>query len=308
MNLDTVLLLVLTTARIVVPGIPSQYTGDDGQVYKTPPPLKRDLSMSLASSITTRGKANVYLPAGVNGGQVVRLVLERVEADVPVVEPISAAQVAVKNYWGTGTDIPEGQPLLSTTKGVTLALQELPKGSMAYWPDLSRRNPPEPKSAAGKYKLYTDYCGNATFGIAPTQDFLPPVDLSDIPANPDLAKPVKLTWKPVIGASAYFIIAQGGNAGESITWSSSSVPDYPDGLDVHALTPAEMDDMLLKGVLMSGKQTSCSIPAGVFKGSTAVVVTMLALGRDRIENVNGIDLRIIRRSLLSIPISSKKVW
>jgi len=305
MNLETVFLLILTTARIVVPGIPSQYTGDDGKVYKSPLPVKFDLSISLASAAKTTGKANVYLPEGINSGEAVRLLLEHPEPETAT-EPVLPDATAIKNYWGSGTTIPEGQPLLGSTKGITLALQALPKGSRAYWPDLSRRNPPEPKTAVGKYKLYTNYCGSAFFTIAPEQDFLPPVDLTDIPANPDLAKPINLSWQPVPGALAYFIIAQGGNANENITWSSSATQDYPDGLDVQALTKEEMDDMLHIGVLMSDRQTSCSIPAGVFKGSSTVIVTMLALARDRIENIGGIDVRILRRSLLSIPISTNK--
>jgi hypothetical protein len=305
MNLETVFLLILTTARIVVPGIPSEYTGDDGKVYKSPLPAKFDLSMSLASSSSNKGKANVYLPEGVNSGEVVRMLQENLEPEAPTSDAIPEAAKII-NYWGSGTAISDGQPLLGMTKGVTLELQALPKGSRAYWPDLSRRNPPEPKSAAGKYKLYTNYCGNAFFTIPPTQDFLPPVDLTDIPANPNLGQPIKLSWQPVPGAVAYFIIAQGGNANESITWSSSTTSDYPDGLDVQALNPAEMDAMIKRGVLMSDKQTACNIPAGVFNGSSTVIITMLALGRDRIENIGGIEVRILRRSLLSIPISPKK--
>jgi len=187
MNLETVFLLILTTARIVVPGIPSEYTGDDGKVYKSPLPAKFDLSMSLASSSSNKGKANVYLPEGVNSGEVVRMLQENLEPEAQTSDAIPEAAKII-NYWGSGTAISDGQPLLGMTKGVTLELQALPKGSRAYWPDLSRRNPPEPKSAAGKYKLYTNYCGNAFFTIPPTQDFLPPVDLTDIPANPNLGK------------------------------------------------------------------------------------------------------------------------
>lgn len=304
MNLNTIFLLILTTARIVLPGMPSEVISEDGAVRKTPAPVISELAMSLSSSSSAKGRATVYVPAGLNQGEAVRLMRETVEPELPT-EPAVDSSFTINSYWGSSKLVQEGQPFTGLTKGMSLSLQDMPKESHAYWPDLSRRGPKAATSAAGKYKLYTDYCGNAFFNIPATEDFLPAIDLADLPARIDLSKPLTLSWKPVFGAVAYFLVASGGNASQTAIWSSSSQPDYPDGLDIKALTAQELESMLASGVLLSDKQTSCTIPAGVFLNADSAVITMLAIGRDRVEKIGGIDVRIIRRSQVSVPISPK---
>lgn len=310
MNLTTALLFVLSTVRIVVPGIPAEQKGTDGTIYKTPIPYTYSLSMSLASSIDPKGsgKATMQVPAGIKAGRLVQMAFESDPSDINIAqaaEKTSSAGV-VKNYWGSSEKIAEGQPLIGLSKGMDLKYKDLPKASLAYWPDLSKRDPPVPASAIGRYSLTTNYCGGGAINIGKSEDFLPAIELADIPANPDLEKPITLTWKPVEGAEGYFAIAQGGNSFEIITWSSSAASDFPDGLDLIPVTSVELKDMLTKGILMPAKQTSCTIPAGTFKDSPTVMITILALAKDRIENVNGINVRILRRSLVSVPISIKQ--
>lgn len=307
MNLSTVLLLILTTTRIVVPGIASKEIGADGKEYLTPLPYSHNLSVTLANASNAKGRADLYLPEGMSNGKVIRLLPENA-APKPDIVAADTPKVVIKNYWGSGIEIPEGQPLLKETKGIDLQMQDLPEGTSAYWPELSKKNPPEPKTAVGIYTLSTDYCGSAMFTIPETQDFLAPIEMEDIPANTDTSKPINLTWKTVPGAVAYFILAQGGNMDEVINWSSSAASDYPDGLDIHAITDKEIEEMLKKGILMPADRTSCIIPPGVFKGADTFVVTMLAIGKDRVENVSGISVQVLQRSLLSIPFSTARSW
>ncbi len=291
---------------MIFPGVPPVLPTADAPKATTPPAAKT-ISFDLLSTIqaTYLSKAEVKVPEGLKVSNPVRLILDlerKSSSESEKLEP--ASKFVVKQYWGSGQEVPAGQPrvYMSDELPTVAPSRTMPDTSYAYWPTSTAEPLAQDASAVGTYVLTTDYCGRAEVTLDSLYDFLAPIDLVGTPKKANLEKPVKITWKSVPRALGYLVTAVGGNLMESITWTSSSDPAAAEDLEHRPCTREEIAKLIEKKILLPSYCVSCTIPAGIFKGSSSVFVSITAFGPDKIEKQEGFETWVIVRSKAGIPI------
>ena len=308
MDLKTVFIITVTTSRMIFPGIsPTSRAGSSEPVRI---PAAKSITFQLHGSTHADGqsKAEVSVPEALKTENPLRLDIS-LQAAEPVVRQPDESKFVLKSYWGCGETVPEGQPkvVTSTDPGpATIApaagpATNLPYASYAHWPTRDSKPLESDASTQGTYALTTSYAGNASVTLGKEQDFLPTVDLVGTPKKANLEKPVKIMWKTVPGAVAFLVTANGGNGRETISWTSSSDP-HAAGLEERTVERTELDKLVEKKVLLPSYATTCTIPAGIFKGSKTAFVTITAFGADKIERNGAVETQVMVRSIVSIPI------
>ncbi|MGQ9455180.1 MAG: hypothetical protein ACUVRS_09705 [Armatimonadota bacterium] len=306
MNASTVFIIALTTSRMIFPGVPAVLPAPDNPGIVSPP-AARSITFDLLSNTraTYLSRAEVKVPEGLRVPNPVRLIMDLERGSVArSEEKETTSRFVVKQYWGSAEGVPLGQPrvYMSDELPAVKPSRSVPDASYAYWPSATSDPLPDGASAVGSYILQTNYCGNASVALDPSEDFLAPIDLVGTPKKADLEKPVRITWKSVPRALGYLVSVQGGNPKESISWTSSSDPDVAEGLDLIPLTREEIASLVEKRILLPPYAVSCTIPAGIFKGSSSVFVNVTAFGPDRVHKQGDIETWIIIRSTAGIPI------
>lgn len=308
LDLKTVFVITITTLRMIFPGIPGAFVPGEG-LKEDEAPSTRVLAMDLWSDreAGAQAKAEVTVPLGLKVGEKVILQMDRAYPGAGLAEDDKAEsrpRVVMKSYWGCAEAVPEGQPRITSSTDADAATQPPthPQGSYAYWPASSMREFEPDITAPGAYGLTTNYAGNTSIALGSEQDFLPAVELVGAERKYDLAKPVKVRWKAVPGARAYLVHAYGGNGAESITWTSSTALDAAAGLEERPITREEMARLIERKVLLPASATSCTIPAGIFRGAVGVILSVTAIGTDKVQEQNGIETRVIVRSGVSMPL------
>jgi hypothetical protein len=128
------------------------------------------------------------------------------------------------------------------------------------WPNQrSETSVPSDGSLTGEHVVRGDYTPDIRFSLAPSQDFLPPFQMTANQRNPSGS--ASLGWRPVDGAQGYFanmIGAQGQD--EVVMWTSSQVQASAFGVPDY-LSDGEIARLVASHVLMSPGQTACAIPA-----------------------------------------------
>lgn len=304
MELKTLFVITLATARMVFPGVPA---GDNlpssGEVMV---PAARTITMDLWSNEIARdnSRVEVSLPAGLKITGPASM-----EIDNSIFKQASDSQVqlpdiTVKDFWGCGEAIPDGQPKITKAKDSAdiLPFGSLPKKTYAYWPSREDSTVPQNGSAVGSYNLTTDFAGNTAVEIAKEHDFLAALDLKGIDNNVDLNKPIKIEWKSIPNAQGYVVSAFGGSTEQSINWTSGSDPKAPSKIEYEPLTDEKTKKMIEDKLLLPPDATSCVIPAGVFKEATGAMLTLTAVGKDKVIEKDGITTYILVRSTVSAPL------
>lgn len=322
MGLKTVLIIAVTTARMIFPGIPSSWVGSGGDKSADISPAAKTLVIYLSSDQKANSKswAEVAVPEGLKVGSSVKLEIdlsasgaqEGPAAAKPTdSKPAGTPDVVSKSYWGCGETVLPGQPEVKSASTATPAQatkpeaqgsSALPDASSAYWPGFDAKPIESDASAAGKYTLTTNYCGGASVTLDKEQDFLGPIDLIGLDKQADLDKPIKIEWKSVPNALAYLINAYGGNRKESIMWTSSAEPNPAPDIEYSAIARQDLDKLIEKKVVLPANATSCIIPAKIFKGSDSVMLTLIAIGSDKSQEKDGVQTRVVVRSSAGVPL------
>ncbi len=312
-ELKTVFLIAITTARMVFPGLPATLGDSDAAGFDT---ASKSVMIDVMSDkkADAQSTAEVSVPAGLKvGGKVtlkVDLTQPPTESQPPAEADAGVFKMTLKSYWGSHSEIPKGQPKVTQiTSGRVVAgedsgLADYPQNSYAYWPGFGDKMVGKDSAAPGTYKLTTNYVGGTSVTLGTDQDFLAPIELIGLKKKPDLGKPIKIEWKNVPNALGYVLQAYGGNAQATITWTSSERPDKLTAIDFRPVSREELAGLVKKKLLLPPDATSCTIPAGIFKGSDSVMLTMTALGRDTIQRRDGIQTQVIVRSTVSAPLYS----
>ena len=302
MDFSTVLIIAVTTSRIIFPSLPAV----SSDAADTSAPAVRSLGIDLFSDVKANPlfKAEVVVPDGLRALGPIRLVMDTKKASRAASEPDSNSRFVVKTYWGCADEIPQGQPRVRMSDEVSAGapVERLPDASHAYWYSDTAQSLEADASARGTYKLITNYCGATSIVLDADQDFPDPIELIDPPEKTDLGKPIKIAWKPVRRAVAYLVTAAGGSAAESVNWTSSADPDAACGIEDRALTAAEIKKLIEDKVLLPPEAVTCTIPARVFLGSRSVFVNITAFGVDKVQSSDGIQTRVIVRSTAGVPV------
>lgn len=329
MGLKTLFVITITTAKMIMPGMP--------EMPKPPPGIKmpdylaptRTLTMDLTSdkAANAQSKAECGIPGGLKLGPKVNLHINLPEKTMAQDSTGKDSEKAgktpkftIRSYWTCSETVPPGQPkvvdmaemaasaqkAMRMNKNIRLpkGIEGLAEGSHAYWPYNDVRRFDSDAVAPGQYALSTNYCGDTTITLDRPQDFLAAIDLTSPGKNIDLAEPIRIEWKSVPNAAAYVVTAFSGNGQEMITWTSSSNPDPATKVQFEAITSDELQKYINQGILLPPTATSCCIPAGIFKNTTQPMLTVTAVGVDKIQTKDDITTQVVVRSTATVMLGS----
>lgn len=280
----------------------------------------RTLTMDLTSDkkVDASSKAQCAVPEGLKLGRKVDLTIdlpEKVKDNGPGTEDknerVKQVEFKIKAYWGCSETVPPGQPKVIDSKEMTSAAQKAfsQKGannwkqfidtsdrSHAYWPGAKAKPIAKDATCPGPYELTTNYCGGTAITFDTPQDFLAPIDLLSPGKKMDLAESIKVEWKPVPNAAAYLLTAFAGKEQEMVTWTSSLDPNPPMDIQSKAITKEQLDTYIKNGVLIPPDKTFCYIPKGIFSAYDSAMLSVIAIGSDKIQTKDGIETNVVVRS------------
>ena len=295
--LKTLFVITITTSRLFFPSVPE--TGEAGK-----PLAFRSLHIELASDMPAdrAAKASVVVPAALGVGNEVKLTIDSANSSAAKPE---TAKFELREYWGSGRNIAADQPKItgSDKNMESEAQQIIPDKSFAFWPAIDPKAYEDTAKLEGAYKLNTTYCGATSVELTSDQNFLPPINITTA-AQHDLEKPISLKWMPVPGAVGYILRAYGGNQKRTITWTSSAKPELAHNIENRPVSSSDLADYIKYGVLIPPHIVTNTIPAGVFKGSSSVMLIITAIGKDIVQDKDGITTWALVRSSASVPLYS----
>lgn len=305
-SVKTLFVITIMTARMIFPGLHPSI----GNTPNARPPAIRSMTMDLSSDVKTTKSSTAWVtvPSNLKVGPSALLVID----DSPVQslfddnKPGETRQTKTFAYWGCGETVAAGQPKIITSKTANTAPDDTtPNASYAYWPGDNAKPISNDASTPGIYKLTTNYAGSTTVTLGKDQDFLDPVDIDDLGSKIDLTKPIVIKWKAIPNALGYVVKVYGGTSDSVITWNSGSDSDSIPGIEYNPVSKEDVEKYLKNGVLLPPDKISCTIPAGIFKGSANVVLMITAVGRDTIQTDQGVDTQVVVRSTASLPLYSE---
>jgi hypothetical protein len=321
--LKTVFVITVLTSRMIMPGMPdmSKIPGYKGPAIGAP---TRTMRMDLTSDkkVDAKSTAQCAVPEGMLLGPKVDLQIDlpvvakpTPEGEAPEGKGGEVQKFTIKMYWYCGESVAEGQPRVldsdAMLKGMGVdpakmqqMMKSMPRGgslvddtSHAYWPGDKAKPIKDESHTPGQYDLTTNYCGGTSVAFAETQDFLAPIELVQPGKGKiDLEKTIQLEWKPVPNALAYILTAFAGKEHEMVMWTSASDPDAAKDFMTNPLSGAQLKTLLDNGVLLQPTKTDCRIPAGIFKDMGMPMLTVTAIGEDKVQEKDGIRTVITVRS------------
>jgi hypothetical protein len=192
-------------------------------------------------------------------------------------------------YWGCSAEVRAGQPrVLDFSRASPQDWASVwqgrfvPEGGAlarpghSIWPnERDRRMLPDGASLQGDHAVTGEGVpASLRFTLGPNQDLMPAIDLS---GQGDLAASIPLRWRQIPTARAYFINAFAAKGTDFVIWSSSELPDAGMGLFDY-LSNAHIERWTTDRVLLPATATQCAVPRGIFAGSDAAMVRMIAYG------------------------------
>ena len=265
------------------------------------------LDIALHNALKPGVEAQDLIPGGLNLGKSLTLIPiepttpgkgESGPAKVPDIE------VKISEYWGCSATVRPGQPKVATFKlkggGKTIdpknpmggmqgmdfqSTGSLSKGLYApdrdidlkpgyvYWPNRKHgKQVPNGARLAGDHKITGDGIpASMQFQVEQAADFMPKLALR---TQGEATAAVGLSWPSVDRARAYFITGMhmqmlSENSYALTVWSSADVAGA--GSELHAyLSGGFIDKWLKQKILLPSTATSCTIPRGIFAGSSNV--------------------------------------
>lgn len=194
-------------------------------------------------------------------------------------------------YHGCGDATRSGQPVeirmsganmdamraLANNIQVTPARGPSPGEGRTYgdWPNQRTRTAvPANASLVGDHLVRGNYTPDIRFSLNQNQDFLAPLQLTGIgtPGSNQLG------WGAIPNAEGYFAMAMGTNAGgDMVMWTSSEVAIMPSGLP-DILTPADLERLQGRKIILPASATQCAIPRAVVQAAPEAMVKVTAFG------------------------------
>lgn len=259
------------------------------------PSLGHSLVLQLSSTrlVTGEPSAEHLPPPGLGAGSALPLV-------TPVAGPkatdegrVSPVTGRVLVFWGCGTRARPGQPL-----SIDLARSGAGAGALATGAGPFAPNAPAPAagrtygewnggrsgqlglraSLVGQHMVRGGYTPDIVFNLSAGQDFLPALQLSGL--APDAGGAIPLKWGAVDRAGGYFASAVGASeAGDTVIWTSSEAPILADQVPDH-LSPADLQRLLARKVVLDRDTKACAIPGEVALAAPTSILRVVALGAE----------------------------
>ncbi len=199
-------------------------------------------------------------------------------------------------FWGCGEKAGPGQPVVidfsrigagQAVPALRSASVRVPRGptqsgsrTFGAWPNARDGQPLPPQaSLIGQHEVKGNYSPDIRFNIE-RNDFMAPVELAQS-ATPSAGR--QLTWKPIGGATGYFMSVIGGNeaAGSNepdiVFWTSSGVQELGASLSDYA-PPGEVARLIRERVVLPPDRTECTVPAEVLRAMPMGMLAFVAYG------------------------------
>ena len=263
------------------------------------------LDIALHNALKPGIEAQELIPGGLNLGKSLTLIpiepITPTKGDTPPGK-IPDVEVKISEYWGCGAAVRPGQPKVATFKlkggGKTIDPKN-PMGGMqgvdfqstgsmskglfvpdrdidlkpgyVYWPNRKHgKQVPSGARLAGEHRITGDGIpASMQFQVEQGADFMPKLMLR---TQGEATAAVGLSWPSVDRARAYFINGMhmqvlSENSYALTIWSSADVAGA--GSELHAyLSSSYLDKWLKQKVLLPASATNCTIPKGIFAGSS----------------------------------------
>ena len=265
------------------------------------------LDIALHNSLKPGIEAADQIPGGLKLGKSLTLLpIDPTKPTQGSTPPGKIPDVTVKitEYWGCGASVRKGQPKVAsfTIKGGNKSIDpNNPMGSMqgvdfqqsgslsktipvqdrdidlkpgwVYWPNRKHgKQVPNGARLAGDHRITGDGIpASMQFQVQETADFMPKLALR---TQGEMTDAIGLNWPTVERARGYHITGLhmqvlGENSYAMTLWSSAEVPGA--GQDLHTnLSAGQLDKWLKQKVLLASTATSCTIPKGIFAGTSNV--------------------------------------
>ena len=265
------------------------------------------LDIALHNSLKPGIEAADQIPGGLKLGKSLTLIpIDPTKPTQGSTPPGKIPDVTVKitEYWGCGASVRKGQPKVAsfTIKGGNKSIDpNNPMGSMqgvdfqqsgslsktipvqdrdidlkpgwVYWPNRKHgKQVPNGARLAGDHRITGDGIpASMQFQVQETADFMPKLALR---TQGEMTDAIGLSWPTVERARGYHITGMhmqvlGENSYAMTLWSSAEVPGA--GQDLHTnLRAGQLDKWLKQKVLLASTATSCTIPKGIFAGTSNV--------------------------------------
>ncbi len=202
-------------------------------------------------------KGSLTVPTGLGIGPVIPLNFQGVDP---------SAMTERLYYWGCGAAVGEKQPE-ARGKGWRFKGQWWTVRSQGMADATQMMNLQADSKVPGTYKLEANYVGEMSLEMTEAQQFLPALKVLE-PATDtaDTSQPIVVSWEPVDKAAGYLLMAHGKNAeGKDVTWESA--------YNATIWQRMGAEKALKEGLILPPSTTTCTIPAGIFKGQVALTVT-----------------------------------
>jgi hypothetical protein len=252
------------------------------------------MRLELGSSRQASGEAQAAhaIPSGLAMGPSLPLLSPRMGERAPARERDEEPQMQRPKgrmliYWGCGETVRAGQPVIIDfgslspqdaarafrSRAIARARGPAPGRSRSYgaWPNQEDARPiPANGSLQGGHTVSANYSPEIRFSVDQGHDFMDSVAFEPVSKTPGGAYAVK--WSAVPRATGYFATAmgQGEDSNDVVTWSSSEVQEMGQLL-MDYIAPAEVKRLIREKVVMPPQTTACTVPAGVFKGESAML-------------------------------------
>lgn len=265
------------------------------------------LDIALHNSLKPGVEAQEQIPAGLRLGKSLALIpidpSKPTQGSTPPGK-VPDVQVKITEYWGCGASVRAGQPRVATFKikgnGTTVdpnnpmgAMQGIDfqqtgsiskeirvadrdidlKPGWVYWPNRkSGKQVPTGARLAGEHRITGDGIpASMQFQIEQAADFMPKLALR---TQGEMTDAIALSWPSVERARGFHITAMhmqilGENSYAMTMWSSAEIPGAREDLHTN-LTAGQLDKWLKQKVLLAATATSCTIPKGIFAGTSKV--------------------------------------
>ena len=192
-------------------------------------------------------------------------------------------------YWGCSETVRPGQPkVLDMANAGPQDLAQFFQSRRAtqrgahtaagrpVWPSRDdRRLLPDGASLVGEHAFSGQGVPEGfRFAVPAAQDLMPAIEL----AQHDTGQAIRLEWKAIAHARAYFVAAMGAKGeGDMVLWTSSELPETGFGL-LDYQTNRAVDGWLKEKVLLPPSATQCAVPKGIF--GDAGMLRMIAYGSE----------------------------
>jgi hypothetical protein len=285
---------VETAAGMTMPGMGSMGSMMAGGVAGAQTQGGRRMHLQLGSRHGPQGepRAAHEIPPGLHMGPQLPLVTPRREP-APAGEPrempegMDRPKGRMLIYWGCGTEVRAGQPIVidfakvaegQTPPGMLSRGVRGPSGpafgrSRTYgdWPNPEdAKVVPEGGSLKGDHLIKGNYSPEIRFALE--KDFLDKVQLAENGG--------RLDWKAVPGSTGYFAMLWGGDGNDVVLWSSSEVQEMGGGL-MDYVPPSEVARLIKEKVVMTPQTTGCAVPGEVVKkAGGSALLQFIAYGEE----------------------------